>query len=90
MALAALVSGGVGVAGLGSATGIAHADGPHTWCPGNPKNMPYVVNGSIDWDWTICHTWYPTNYGMGNVTANGRPISIWDGANPPPAAITPR
>jgi hypothetical protein len=86
----ALLSGGLAVAGLGPAAGTAHADGPHRWCPGNPKNMPYVVNGLIDWDWNVCHTWYSTNYGMGNVTSQGRPMSIWDGDNPPPEAIAPR
>ncbi|OBK53985.1 hypothetical protein [Mycobacterium sp. 1081908.1] len=86
----ALLSGGLAAAGLGLGEGIAHADGPHRWCPGNPKNMPYVVNDLIDWDWNVCHTWYPTNYGMGNVTSQGRPMSIWDGDNPPPEAITPR
>lgn len=76
----------------GSVPSIARADTmePHRWCPGNPKNMPYVVNGLIDWDWNICHTWYPTNYGMGNVTMQGRPTSIWDGDNPPIEAITRR
>jgi hypothetical protein len=75
---------------VGPGAGTAHADGPHRWCPGNPKNMPYVVNDSIDWDWSVCHTWYATNYGWGNVTMNGRPTSIWDGDNPPPEAIAPR
>jgi hypothetical protein len=76
--------------GLGMGAGAAHSDTmePHRWCPGNPKNMPYVVNQYIDWDWNICHTWYPTNYGMGNVTEQGRPTSIWDGDNPPIEAIT--
>ena len=65
----ALLSGGLAVAGLGLAPGTAHADGPHDWCPGNPKNMPYVPNSMIDWVWNVCHTWYATNYGMGNVTS---------------------
>jgi hypothetical protein len=84
----------LGVAVLGSggflSSGTARADTmePHRWCPGNPKNMPYVVNSLIDWDWNVCHTWYPTNYGMGNVTSQGRPTAIWDGDNPPIEAIT--
>jgi hypothetical protein len=75
-----------------SVAGIAHADtypAGH-WCPGNPKNMPFVPNSLIDWDWNVCHTWYPTNYGMGNVTEQGRPTSLWDGDNPPTEAITRR
>jgi hypothetical protein len=80
----------LGVAAFGLGAGTAHADGPYRWCPGDPKNMPYVVNQYIDWDWSVCHTWYPANYGYGNVTMQGRPTSIWDGDNPPPEAITPR
>ncbi len=74
---------------LGLATGTAHAGlaDPHHWCPGNPKNMPYVPNDLIDWDWGVCHTWYAVNYGWGNVTMHGLPTSIFDGENPPPEAI---
>lgn len=74
----------------GSGVGIANADTmeAHQWCPGNPKEMPFVVNPFLDWDWSVCHTWYPTNYGMGNVTMQGRPTAIWDGDNPPIEAIT--
>ena len=90
LAATVLVSGGLSLAGLGLAAATAKADGPHRWCPGDPKNMPYVVNDEVDWDWNVCHTWYPTNYGQGNVTMAGRPTSIWDGDNPPPDAIAPR
>ena len=86
----ALLSGGLGLAALGLGAGTAHADGPHHWCPGDPKNMPYVVNGDLDWDWNVCHTWYATNYGQGNISIAGRPTAIWDGDNPPPDAITRR
>lgn len=88
----AAVLGAAAVASVDLGLATAHADTmePHRWCPGNPKNMPYVVNDQIDWDWNVCHTWYPTNYGMGNVTMQGRPTSIWDGDNPPIEAITRR
>lgn len=89
-AAGALLSGCLGLATLGLGSGVAHADGPHRWCPGDPKNMPYVVNQYIDWDWNVCHTWWPANYGYGNVTMQGRPTSIWDGDNPPPEAVEPR
>jgi hypothetical protein len=64
------VFGAAVVASAGFGAGAAHADTmePHRWCPGNPKHMPYVVNQDIDWDWNICHTWYPTVYGKGNLT----------------------
>ncbi len=90
LATTAVVVSGLSAAGLALAAGTAQADGPHRWCPGDPKNMPYVVNGLLDWDWNVCHTWYSANYGQGNVTMQGRPVAIWDGDNPPPDAITPR
>ena len=34
----------VALAAFGLGAGTAHADGPYRWCPGDPKNMPYVVN----------------------------------------------
>jgi hypothetical protein len=84
------VFGAAVVASAGFGAGAAHADTmePHRWCPGNPKHMPYVVNQDIDWDWNICHTWYATVYGKGNLTEQGRPIAMWDGDNPPLDAIT--
>jgi hypothetical protein len=85
----ALLSGGLAVAGLGLAPGTAHADGPHDWCPGNPKNMPYVPNSMIDWVWNVCHTWYATNYGMGNVTSQADPFQFGDGDNLPPPPPPP-
>ena len=85
-----LLSAGLAVAGLALPAGTAQADGPHHWCPGNPKNMPYVPNDMLDWDWNVCHTWYPSNYGWGNVTMHGQPTSIWDGENPPRQAVEPR
>jgi hypothetical protein len=86
----ALLSGAFGLAAAVFGAATAHADGAHRWCPGDPKNMPFVVNDQLDWDWGICHTWYSTNYGGGNVTIAGHPASIWDGANPPPDSIEPR
>ena len=59
----ALVAGCLGAAGLGLGAGTANADGAHHWCPGNPKTYPYVVNEWMDWDWNVCHTWWPVNYG---------------------------
>jgi hypothetical protein len=66
--------------------------GPWLWCPGDSmseglhtdtgRGAPGVT---VDWDMTRCHTWYGTNYGMGNINPY-----IWDGDNPPPEAITPR
>ncbi len=82
----------IGAVGSATATATAHADTmtPGRWCAGDPKQMPYAPTSSIDWDWSVCHTWYPTNYGMGNVTIQGRPTSLWDGDNPPPEAVERR
>jgi hypothetical protein len=46
----------------------------------------------VVWDWNIGHTFYSTNYGMGNAanSYNGRTASIRDGDNPPIEAITIR
>ncbi|MEI6252309.1 MAG: hypothetical protein WCP30_05840 [Mycobacteriaceae bacterium] len=87
---AALLAGSTALTGWG--VGIAHADTsqPHQWCPGDPKQPPYIVSPLLDWDWNVCHTWYATQYGMGNVTSQGRPDAIWDGDNPPIEAITIR
>ncbi len=82
---AAMLSGGVALAGMGLATGVAQAQPdnfsvPHQWCPGQPLPMNDVV-----WDMNICHTWYwvPVG-GMGNVGQ-----FVWDGTTPPPHGPPP-
>ena len=66
--------------------------GPWHWCPGDSMSEGLdTATGrggpglNVDWDMTRCHTWYGTNYGMGNINPY-----IWDGDDPPPEAITPR
>jgi hypothetical protein len=61
------------------------------WCPGQ-RHDPPTGPGDVVWDWNVCHTFYSTNYGMGNVvnSYNGQISSIWDGDNPPIEAITIR
>ena len=89
---AALLLGGFLLSGFGITMGTAFADDtfpPHQWCPGDPKNYPYSPGDSVGWDWSVCHTWYPTKYGMGNVNSvSGSPMSIWEGNDPPLDAIT--
>jgi hypothetical protein len=95
----ALVSGAVAVASLGLATGTAQADpqspGPFQWCPGQPlpgsqaASVP-GVNVKIPatrvlWDNSVCHTYWQTPYGRGNVPMSDGPVTeIWDGPDPPP------
>ena len=88
LAATVLVSGGLGLAGLNAAT--AYADpgyiepiGPYHWCPGGP---PLDVN----WDQSVCHTYWHVATGAGNV---GGPDDLhdndWDGPNPPRVPIGP-
>jgi hypothetical protein len=82
----ALLSGSVAAAGLGLGAGTAQAlpDGPHTWCPGQPRGAPTGPGPGTIWDWSVCHTWWFVGYGQGNVPASyGAASSIWEGDNPP-------
>jgi hypothetical protein len=89
LATAAVMSGGLGLAGLGLA-GTAQADptedwyGPHQWCPGQSMAMPGGPGYNVPWNMHACHTFYNVKYGQGNVTP-----MIWDGPNPPPLVRTP-
>lgn len=62
--------------------------GPWTWCPGQDMSGINTTTGrggpgiGVDWDMTVCHTWYGVNWGWGNVTPY-----IWDGPDPPPEGI---
>ena len=97
----ALVSGAVAVASLGLAIGTAQADpqspGPFQWCPGQPLPGTHAasvpgVNVKIPathvvWDNSVCHTYWQTPYGRGNVPMSDGPVSeIWDGPDPPPTS----
>ena len=64
---------------------------PHHWCPGQ-RHDPPTGPGDVVWDWNVCHTFYFTNYGMGNVVTSysGENAPVWDGDNPPIEAITRR
>jgi hypothetical protein len=94
LAISGLVAGGLAAAALGLGAGTANAGKPYTWCPGEPTNQgidPAKHKGYpgayTDWDMNVCHTWWYTNWGMGNVSEG-----IWDGDNPPPPpeALAPR
>lgn len=91
LATSVLVSGSLGLVGLGVGGGIAQADDggwgpPKHWCPGE-QPVPATGNHITDplnWDWNVCHTYYYLYEGMGNVSN-----MIWDGDNPPPKPPPP-
>ncbi len=99
---AALLSGGVAMAGLGQAAGTAHAEnwcppaamvnkvcyGPNQWCPGDSlfHLTQNHVANPIKWDMNVCHTYYYVPWGQGNAGGD-----IWEGPNPPgPQTLPPR
>jgi hypothetical protein len=102
LAVGALVSGAVAVAGLGPASGIAQADpqspGPFQWCPGQPlpgnhfpgfhdptRNITLPPSDStVVWNNSVCHTYWRTPAGRGNVSMTDGSKSVWDGPDPPP------
>jgi hypothetical protein len=81
LATTVLVSGGLGLAGLGLGAGTAQANiGPYHWCPGGHDRLP---SPNVVWDMTVCHTYWIVAFGLGN-TDDGLPThDLWDGDNPP-------
>jgi hypothetical protein len=85
-----LLSGGLAVAGLGLGAGTAPADpnyidpvGPYHWCPGG---KPLDVN----WDQSICHTYWHVATGHGNVGGPGDSHNnLWEGPDPPRVPVGP-
>jgi len=75
---AGLFSGGVAVAGMGLATGVAQANPLCTpagtcaaqWCPGKALRAP-----DVKWDMSVCHD-YASNPYPGSVQVGSR---IWEG-----------
>lgn len=91
LAAAALISGGLGAAAVGTAAGTAHANPVPaqgtSWCPG--EALPF---GNIQWDMSVCHTWYIVPPGQGNVLMvdlNGNPLSSFISADIPAPMLTP-
>ena len=104
-ATSVLVSGGLGLAGLGLASGTAQANpfwGPSYGggnCPPGvgtcthwcPGDPPIPGSQVITWDWNICHDWHWNSEGV--VDVNSNMIYPWHGvphdAGPPPPAPPP-
>ncbi|WP_156432726.1 hypothetical protein [Mycobacterium sp. M26] len=61
MATAAGAFAGCAVAAVAIGSGPAHAYtyGPFQWCPGAPlPNDPPRPDGQLNWDMSVCHTYY--------------------------------
>ncbi len=87
----ALLAGGLAVAGVGPAAGLAQADPfaaqPHNWCPG--QALPFA---GMQWDMGVCHTWYEVPFGQGNVRMvdlKGNPLESFISADIPAPIFTP-
>ena len=98
LAASALVSGGLGVAGLGLASTAQACNGawgpcgygPNHWCPGDSLYMdqggPYQ---GVEWDMNVCHTWYRVAEGAGQCS-QGRTTPAMSGRKtilPPPEPL---
>jgi hypothetical protein len=100
LATTALVSGGLGLVGLGPGAGTAQAIddcspaamvngvcwGPNHWCPGD--SLLYLTQNHITlpvtWDMHICHTYYHVAQDQAN-----QGDGIYEGPNPPPPVAPP-
>lgn len=89
-ATAAVISGGLGLAGLGLGVGAAPAQpGGYTWCPGQA-----LPSQGLRWDMNVCHTFYTVPFGTGNVPmfdVDGNPLDsyMWADSPPPPPGPPP-
>ena len=84
LATTVVLSGGLGLVGLGLGAGPAQAGpifGPSYeggncpggitcthWCPGRPSSIP--GSSVITWDWNVCHDWYWNSEGVVDVGSN--------------------
>lgn len=100
LATTAVLSGGLGLAGLGLGAPTAQADddcspaamvngicyGPNRWCPGDSlfHLTQNHVYDPVTWDMTVCHTYYHVAPDQAN---QGQ--GIYEGPNPPPPQAPP-
>jgi hypothetical protein len=98
VAAAALVSGGLGLAGLGAGTARADDDcapptrvnglcyGPNHWCPGDSlfHLTQNHVYYPVTWDMNVCHTYWHVSQEDAN-----QGEGIYEGPNPPPPVAPP-
>ena len=86
---AAAFAAGAAVAGLALGAGSAQADPEqgHGWCPG--QALPF---SNIQWDMSVCHTWYYVPFGQGNVRMvdlKGNPLDSFIYADGPAPVFAP-
>jgi hypothetical protein len=87
LATTLLLSGSLGLAGvgLGAGTAQAYTYGPMQWCPGQPMpNDPPLPLGELNWDLGVCHTYY-FDYDI----RTKAPAHYWEGPNLFPTPIPP-
>ena len=87
LATTVLVSGSLGLAGLGPAAGTAQAYtyGPFQWCPGQAMpNDPPRSDADLVWDMGVCHTYF-FDYDV----RTKAPAHYWEGPNQFPTPIPP-
>ncbi|MFZ0225497.1 MAG: hypothetical protein WA622_17300 [Mycobacterium sp.] len=84
------VSGSLALAGLGLGAGPVQADpsvNVMTWCPGQAP-----PDRGIRWDMNVCHNYFITKLGTGNVPMvdyRGNPTDSWFSADIAPPVLTP-
>lgn len=68
------------------------ASGPYKCCPGDGMGIrgatghgcpPGSQGLGVNWDRSVCHTWWGVLWGHGNVDT-----SVWEGTDPPPPEAT--
>ena len=89
--VAAAIAAGAAIAGLAVGAGAAQAEPfippANNWCPG--QALPF---SNIQWDMSVCHTWYMVPFGKGNVRMvdlKGNPLDSFIYAGDPPPVLTP-
>ena len=80
---------GAAVAGIGAGIGQAQPFTPQgtRWCP--DEALPF---SNIQWDMSVCHTWYIVPFGQGNVQMvdlKGNPLESFIYAGDTPPVLTP-
>jgi hypothetical protein len=91
-----LMSGGLGLAGMGLGSGAAQAIpiGGDQWCPGQPPLRPELMQqlAQLPGGLTVCQDWYfgPDGNGVGGDPGPGKPPNMFPlQQTTPPAPWTP-